>query len=242
MDRRQSRSMKRSKSPGVSSKKRSRSASSVKSKSRGGPSRRSSRKSSAGKYSKLRGTEPGEDEIEMVDLNQINFGALAIKDIGKGGEMRPHEIYENTQYIPNKELRLLNIPLNSSLSFQKLLFYHSTYQIIYIFLMVMSQVHRIQTRLVFNGDHFIVSGCIALWIPIEYFRVQFGYRGNINETFPELIAFQIFTIFFTIPLAVLPLTQNPLFPHETSCCLLNVAFVFFEFVYCAILIQNFVKT
>ena len=156
--------------------------------------------------------------------------------------MRPHEIYENTQYIPNKELRLLNIPLNSSLSFQKLLFYHATYQIIYIFLMVMSQVHRIQTRLVFNGDHYIVSGCIALWIPIEYFRVQFGYKGNINETFPELIAFQIFTIFFTIPLAVLPLTQNPLFPHETSCCILNVAFVFFEFVYCAILIQNFVKT
>ena len=110
--------MKRSKSPGASSKKRSRSATSVKSKSGGGPSRRSSRKSSAGKYSKLRGTEPGEDEIEMVDLNQINFGALAIKDIGKGGEMRPHEIYENTQYIPNKELRLLNIPLNSSLSFQ----------------------------------------------------------------------------------------------------------------------------
>ena len=79
----------------------------------------------------------------MVDLNQINFGALAVKDIGKGGEMRPHEIYENTQYIPNKELRLLDIPLNSSLSFQKLLFYHATYEIIYIFLSIMSQLHRI---------------------------------------------------------------------------------------------------
>lgn len=126
---------------GTSAKKRSRSATSAKSaRSKSG---RSSRRSSGGKYSKLRETDVPEDEIEMVDLNQINFGALAVKDIGKGGEMRPHEIYENTQYIPNKELRLLDIPLNSSLSFQKLLFYHSTYAIIYIFLMVMSQVHRI---------------------------------------------------------------------------------------------------
>ena len=126
---------------GTSAKKRSRSATSAKSaRSKSG---RSSRRSSGGKYSKLRETDVPEDEIEMVDLNQINFGALAVKDIGKGGEMRPHEIYENTQYIPNKELRLLDIPLNSSLSFQKLLFYHSTYAIIYIFLMCMSQVHRI---------------------------------------------------------------------------------------------------
>jgi len=54
----------------------------------------------------------------MMDLNNLaGIGALAMKDIGKGGEPRPHEIYENTMYIPNKELRLLDIPLNSSLNF-----------------------------------------------------------------------------------------------------------------------------
>ena len=99
-----------------SGKKRSRSATSAKGKS-GGASRRSSRRSSGKQYSKLRETDTHEDEIEMVDLNQINLGALAVGNIGKGAEMRPHEIYENTQYIPNKELRLLDIPLNSSLSF-----------------------------------------------------------------------------------------------------------------------------
>lgn len=76
---------------------------------------RRSRKS-VSKYSKLR--DEDDDEIEMMDLNNLaDIGALAQKDIGKGGELRPHEIYENTMYIPNKELRLLNIPLNSNLNF-----------------------------------------------------------------------------------------------------------------------------
>ena len=76
-------------------------------------SRRSGK--STGRYSKLRDVE--DDETELMDLNAINMGVIAQREIGKGGEVRPHEIYENTQYIPNKELRLLDIPLNSSLTF-----------------------------------------------------------------------------------------------------------------------------
>lgn len=53
----------------------------------------------------------------MMDLNNLNVGIDVVKGIGKDTEVRPHEIYENTQYIPNKELRLLDIPLNSSLPF-----------------------------------------------------------------------------------------------------------------------------
>ena len=37
---------------------------------------------------------------------------------------RDHEIYENTYYIPNDKLRLLEIPMNSNLTFQMWLFYH----------------------------------------------------------------------------------------------------------------------
>ena len=66
-------------------------------KSRGAKSNKShkSRGKSTGRYSKLRDND--ENEIEMMDLNNMNLaGAEAIKDIGKGGELRPHEIYENT--------------------------------------------------------------------------------------------------------------------------------------------------
>ena len=82
----------------------------------------------------------------------------------------------------------------------------------------------------------------AVLIPVEYFRLRFGYKGNINETFPELIAFQIFTIFFTMPLAVAPMTSKNKMPHERACAILNCGFIFFEFVYCTTLIQSFIKT
>ena len=76
--------------PGTGSKK-SRGAKSNKSHK----SRHSQRGKSTGRYSKLRDND--ENEIEMMDLNNMNLaGAEAFKDIGKGGELRPHEIYENT--------------------------------------------------------------------------------------------------------------------------------------------------
>ena len=43
-------------------------------------------------------------------------------------------------------------------------------------------------------------------------------------------------------MAVIPLTQKKFLPHERICCVINCAFVFFQFVYCAMLIQNFIKT
>ena len=107
--------------------------------------------------------------------------------------------------------------------------------------MLLGLVHRMQTRDV-EIDTYLNLVSVGLWTPLEYFRINYGYRGNINETFPELIAFQIFTIFFTLPLSVLPLTQFIKFPHERCVCIINVAFVFFELVYCMILIQNFMRT
>ena len=70
--------------------------------------------------------------------------------------------------------------------------------------MLLGQLHRMQTREL-QDEQYAFTAAMVAWIPLEYFRLRFGYRGNINETFPELIAFQIFTIFFTLPLAILPL-------------------------------------
>ena len=45
---------------------------------------------------------------------------------------------------------------------------------------------------------------VCIWFPFEMARLNFGYKGNINETFPELIAFLIVTIFFIIPFSIIP--------------------------------------
>lgn len=72
----------------------------------GGKSRKSygSKKSnqSAAKYDKL----VDADEVEMADLGAVggdyDLGPVQTGAINNNSEMRPHEIYENTTYIPNK--------------------------------------------------------------------------------------------------------------------------------------------
>jgi hypothetical protein len=119
--------------------------------------------------------------------------------------MKPHEIYENTSYIPNAGLRLLEIPMNSSLTFQKLLWFHGTYDIIFTILIWGSNFHRVMVRQSSDFLILVVTALLILWVPVEFARLRFGYLGNINETFPELIAFLIFTVCFTVPFSIIPL-------------------------------------
>lgn len=188
----------------------------------------------------------------MVDLpmtfaeQDIAFGSVMVNPAQKKvNGVRLHEIYENTTYIPNTSLRLLEIPMNSSLTFQKLLWYHSTFNWIYFILMLGGQFHRINRINPFDGLNiisFVIFILMFFHVPIEIFRIRFGYNGNINETFPELIAFLIFTIFFVIPLSALPLFQTFLYPHELSTCLINVAFVFSELIMGFVVMRQFMKT
>lgn len=91
MDRLSRRSAGKSSKKGGTSSRRSRSATQKPSGSKKGRSARS-RKSTAN-YSKLRDDE---DEIEMVDLNAMNFGVSTTERIGATSQPRPHDIYEGT--------------------------------------------------------------------------------------------------------------------------------------------------
>jgi hypothetical protein len=132
-------------------------------------------------------------------------GAVGVP-LGKPGQvLKPHEIYDGTSYIANTGLRLLEIPMNSSLTFQKLLWFHATYDFIFTILILGSNFHRVMVRQ--SGDilMLVVTALLIIWVPVEFARLRFGYSGNINETFPELIAFLIFTVFFIVPLSIVPL-------------------------------------
>ena len=161
--------------------------------------------------------------------------------IGKGQQIKPHEIYENTNYIPNTGLRLLDIPMNSSLAFQKLLWFHAAYDLVFAILILGACFHKVAVR---EMDYLTIVTCslMCLWVPLEYTRIGFGYSGNINETFPELIAFLIFTFFFCLPLSCLPLFQVNLFPHEPATLWIQIAFVLCEFVVGCFVMQRFMQT
>ena len=146
------------------------------------------------------------DEIEMQYLDGDDATGPVGVPLGKPGQvMKPHEIYENTSYIANSGLRLLEIPMNSSLTFQKLLWFHATYDIIFTILILGSNFHRVMVRQSSDILMLVVTALLIIWVPVEFARLRFGYSGNINETFPELIAFLIFTVFFIVPLSIVPL-------------------------------------
>ena len=138
--------------------------------------------------------------------------------------------------------------MTSSLSFQKLLYYHSTYDIIHAFFMTGGILHKWSVRDFLEMDPWlpIVALIImVLWIPLEYSRISFGYRGNINETFSEIVAFIAFTFFFVLPLSAasfLYALEPPLLPHERTCIIINLTFLLVELIMGFVIMNRFYKT
>lgn len=155
--------------------------------------------------------------------------------------IKPHEVYDETEYIPNTNLRLLDIRMSSSLTFQKLLWFHASYDLLYAVLILGASFYKVRIR---EKDNLTIVVCAlnCLWAVLEYVRISFGYTGNIMETFPELIAFLIFSLFFTLPLSALPLFQNHLFPHETCTILINLVFLTAELGIGFYVMQRFMRT
>lgn len=204
-------------------------------------------KKSMGRYEKLKDA----DEVEMADLGRkqedldvLGLAPVAVQ-MGNNAIMRPHEIYADTSYIPNNQLRLMEIPITSSLFFQKLLFYHSTYDIVYGVFMIAGALHKMSIW----SEHELVWPIISLvvqivWVPFEYFRIRFGYKGNINETFSEIVAFLFASAFFVLPISGVALLSwldefRPPLPHEFTCIAINVAFLIAEIVTACVLMRRF---
>lgn len=180
------------------------------------------------------------DEIEMADLAELELQAAQLPCY-KSSDVKPHEIYQNTQYIPNTALRLLDVPMSSSLAFQKLLWFHGTFDWVYIILMIGGQLNRVQTR-----DKLPVGAAILvvqlIWIPIEVFRLRSGYQGNIKETFPDLILFLGLTICILILNCVPLITFKQRYPHELSCVIINLLFTVFELIFGFAVGLRFIKS
>ena len=86
---------------------------------------------------------------------------------------------------------------------------------------------------------------MALWMCLEYFRLRVGYRGNISESFDEIVAFIIMTFFFGIPLTGAPIImilEPPFLPHEMTCIAINLAFILVEFIMGLVITRRFYKT
>ena len=76
----------------------------------------------------------------------------------------------------------------------------------------------------------------------EIWRFNFGYMGNINESFPELIAFLILTFLFSLVFVILPYASKYKLPHEDAMYLINLLFLIFELIQGVFLCMKFSNT
>ena len=97
--------------------------------------------------------------------------------------------------------------MNSSLFFQMLLYYHSYYNILYGCTLIPTGILKLMIGSKMLPP--ILSVALTdLFCITELFRINFGYKGNINESFPELIAFLIQTGFFSLAFVIVPFTSK----------------------------------
>ena len=150
---------------------------------------------SEAKYSKINKANAADNLDDYGDEGASeDFGGSSTYKLKKG--KRDHEIYKDTYYLPNDKARLLEIPMNSNLIFQMLLYYHTFYDILYAVLLIPTGIFKLSVGRpeLTNILSFIM---FIFFLLFEAARMNFGYKGNINESFPELIAFLLQTTLFS---------------------------------------------
>lgn len=100
----------------------------------------------------------------------------------KNNNLRKHEIYDNTYYIPNTKVRILETPMSSSLSFQMLLYYHFFYNVFYLCVIFTTLIYKLWVLTPNIIDILALIIGVIIWFPVELARLNFAYKGNINET------------------------------------------------------------
>lgn len=121
------------------------------------------------------------------------------------------------------------------------MYYHGYFDVIYGFLLIPSGILKI---LIGSGEPLILVSTVltVVFCIFELFRLNFGYRGNINESYPELIAFVMQTILFSIAFVIVPAIAPFKFPHEDALYIINLVFLLLETVVGLFVMRTFSNT
>lgn len=79
-------------------------------------------------------------------------------------------------------MRILETPMSSSLSFQMLLYYHFFYNVFYLCVIFTTIIYKLWVLTPNIIDILALIIGVIIWFPVELARLNFAYKGNINET------------------------------------------------------------
>jgi len=72
--------------------------------------------------------------------------------------------------------------MSSSLSFQMLLYYHFFYNVFYLCVIFTTIIYKLWVLTPNIIDILALIIGVIIWFPVELARLNFAYKGNINET------------------------------------------------------------
>jgi Predicted membrane protein len=143
------------------------------------------------------------------------------------------------KYIKTSKTRIIETEMSSYLPLQILIYYNRYYS----FLMTLILISMFAYKTLYFGYGQLYDLIIIILFEImELSRLYFGNSGNINESFPELIAFIIISVIFSIPLlAYLFVLVTIAFPMDRAVCIVQAIFLIFELTFVIITIRKLVK-
>ena len=146
---------------------------------------------------------------------------------------------QHEKYIKTSETRVIESEMSSYLPLQIFVYYHWFYCIFMFFLLAAMFGYKMIYFSYSSRSDIII---IIIWELAEILRLYFAFTGNVNENFPELVAFLILTFVFSTPLLVIQFVTFPIvFPLERALDIVQAIFLIFEMVFGIIAIKKLVK-
>lgn len=143
------------------------------------------------------------------------------------------------KYIKTSKVRVVESEISSYLPLQVLLFYHYYYFFLLFTFLASLFIYKAQY---FNYTNIWDILVIIVQFLTEMLRIHFGAKGNLNESFSDLLAF----VCLTFPISILFVGYEfyvfkITFPLEYALCIVQAIFIIFEFVFSIVAIRKLVK-
>lgn len=147
---------------------------------------------------------------------------------------------ERMKYIRTAKTRVIESEFSASLPLQILIFYHSYYApVMFILILFTNTYKQLYFDDIYQPLHLLA---VVLWGIVEYFRLYFGFSGNIKESFPELTAFMIISIVFSLPLLIYQMYFISIkFPIDKSTFIVELVFLLIEIFFAFGTVSKLVK-
>jgi hypothetical protein len=123
---------------------------------------------------------------------------------------------------------------------QQLCFYNIFYYITFAILNIALATYKYRNYSEWRVSY-VTPAIVALYTVIEPYRLSLGYKGNVLEQVPQLLAFIFLTFFFClIYLFYFLAMQYPLLPIDRALNIINAAFALSQFIAAIVAVRGMV--